>query len=424
MKWTRILLWAVLALFCVGIVIMVPRALNAYQTLTIERSATPTPTADTQSMLYVTIDPNNTPEPTALVLKRGMDNDSVAQMQQQLKDLGYYTGDVDGQFGDGTAEAVMLFQAQHGLSADGLAGSDTLSLLYSAGAELYLPTPTPTVTPSIIRKGEESDRVMAVQERLQELGFYAGVIDGQFGSGTEEAVRLFQRQNNLDIDGIIGNQTLTAMMDDNAAMIIITPTPDPATLPVLVNRDNPLDSDYVPDNLVLLRNVLDSDLVYVKGSEIEGDPTAAQALEEMFRAAVNDGVSNWQISSGYRSYAYQKQLFDNKVDEYQAGGTSYANAVSSARLTVADPGTSEHQLGLAFDITVPDTDYFVGTEQQIWLHENCWDYGFIVRYTEDKEDITGYMAEEWHIRYVGLPHSTTMRDRNWCLEEYLEAMGQ
>ncbi|MBN1777754.1 MAG: peptidoglycan-binding protein [Clostridiales bacterium] len=422
MKWLRPLLWAVLALFCIGIAVMVPRALDAYKTLDTERNATPTPTADTQSMFYVTVDPNNTPEPTPLVLKRGMENDAVKKMQQALKDLGYYEGAVDGQFGSGTAEAVTLFQSQHGLTADGLAGSDTLSLLYSSNAEKYVPTPTPTVTPSVIRKGEHSDRVTAVQERLQELRYYTGAIDGQFGGGTEEAVRLFQRQNGLDVDGIIGSLTLTAMMDENAAGIVITPTPDPATLPVLVNRDNPLDASFVPDNLVLLRNVLPSSLVYVKGSEIEGDPTAADALGRMFRAAANDGVTNWQISSGYRSYAYQKKLFDDSVDEFMAGGSTYASAVSSTRLTVADPGTSEHQLGLAFDITVPDTAIFKGTEQQIWLYENCWEFGFIIRYQEDKEDITGYLAEDWHIRYTGLPHSLTMRNRDWSLEEYIEAM--
>ena len=240
MKSLRGLLWAVLALLVIGIVIMLPRTLDAYNTLNIERSATPTPTADTSSMLYVTIDPNNTPAPTATVLKRGMQNDAVKKMQQTLKDLGYYSGVVDGQFGDGTASAVMLFQAQHGLADDGLAGTDTLSLLYSSNAQTYQPTPTPTATPSVIRKGEHSDRVTAVQQRLLELGFYSGEIDGQFGNGTEEAVRLFQRQNGLDVDGIIGSQTLAAVMDPDAASIIVTPTPDPATLPVLVNRDNPV----------------------------------------------------------------------------------------------------------------------------------------------------------------------------------------
>ena len=154
--------------------------------------------------------------------------------------------------------------------------------------------------------------------------------------------------------------TLTAVMDEDAAMITITPTPDPNTLPVLVNRDNPLDASYAPGNMVLLRNVLPSSLVYVKGSEIEGDATAADALKRMFQAAANDGVTNWQISSGYRSYTYQKKLFDDSVDDYLAEGFSRANAVSATRQTVADPGTSEHQLGLAFDITVPDTDPLQG----------------------------------------------------------------
>lgn len=423
MKWLRTLLWVILALTCVGIVIMVPRTLSTYQTLETERSATPTPTADISSMLNVTIDPNNTPAPTALVLKRGMKSDDVSKLQQALKTLGYYSGEVDGQFGDGTGEAVKLFQAQAGLEADGLAGDATLSLLYSGNAAAFVATPTPSPTPSVIKKGEHSDRVQAVQERLKQLGYYTGVIDGQFGNGTEEAVRLFQRQNQLDVDGVIGSMTLAAVMDENAAMITITPTPDPGTMPLLVNKDNPLASNYVPDQLVLLRNVLPTSLVYVKGSEIEGDATAAAALKTMFNAAVSSGITGWQISSGYRSYAYQEKLFDDSVNKLLAEGRSRESAYSVTRLTVADPGTSEHQTGLAFDITVADVS-FAGTPQQEWLHEHCWDYGFIIRYPKDKEDITGYIAEAWHIRYVGTQHSITMRNNNWCLEEYIEANTQ
>ncbi|HPF86476.1 MAG TPA: peptidoglycan-binding protein [Candidatus Limiplasma sp.] len=420
MKWTRILLWVILALACVGIAILLPRTLSTYQTLETERNATPTPTANIASMLDVTIDPNNTPTPTAMVLKRGMESDDVTTLQQALKDLGYYDGVVDGQFGDGTAEAVKLFQSQAGLDADGLAGEATLTLLYSGSAQTYVATPTPSPTPSVIKKGEDSDRVRTVQQRLKELGYYTGEIDGQFGSGTEEAVRLFQRQNDLDVDGVIGSMTLAAVMDENAAMVTITPTPNPNTLPVLVNADNPLDADYVPDNLVLLKNVLPSSLVKVMGSEIEGDPTAVAALKTMFTAAAAQGVTGWQISAGYRSYSYQEELFDESVNNLIAEGRSRESAYSVTRLTVADPGTSEHQLGLAFDITVADTT-FKGTPQQVWLAANCWDYGFIIRYQEGKEDITGYIAECWHIRYVGLPHSITMRDNDWCLEEYIEA---
>lgn len=144
---------------------------------------------------------------------------------------------------------------------------------------------------------------------------------------------------------------------------------------------------------------------------------------EMFKAAAEDGVTRWQISAGYRSYRYQQKLFDQQVQAYMDEGFSKANATSATRQTVADAGTSEHHTGLAFDITVPGTT-FKGTDEQIWLHKHCWDYGFIIRYQKDKEKITGYIAECWHIRYVGLPHSQNMYDRNLCLEEYLEELGR
>ena len=143
------------------------------------------------------------------------------------------------------------------------------------------------------------------------------------------------------------------------------------------------------------------------------------ALITMLTAAKNEGVTNWQISAGYRSYKYQKQLFDNSVQKFMNQGSSRSAAVSSTRLTVADPGASEHHTGLAFDVTVPDKS-FAGTKQCAWLHENCWEYGFVVRYQADKEKITGFIAEAWHIRYVGLPHSTYMRENNLCLEEYIQ----
>ena len=100
-------------------------------------------------------------------------------------------------------------------------------------------------------------------------------------------------------------------------------------------------------------------------------------------------------------------------------GMSRSKARSATRKTVADPGTSEHHLGTCFDITVPGTT-FAGTEQARWLGEHCWDYGFILRYTKDKEKITGFLAEAWHFRYVGEEHARIMRDENLCLEEYLE----
>lgn len=405
----------------VAVALLLPGTLESGRVLERERNATPTPTAEIASMLAVTIDPNNTPSPTPVLLKTGTEGDEVRRLQQRLKDLQYYNGEVDGQYGQATAEAVRVFQAQHGLEADGLAGQNTLSALYADTAQVCIPTPSPSPTPGLLSRGDEGEAVLALQTRLQELGFYTGKLDGDFGGGTENAVRSFQRQHELDVDGMVAEKTNAVLFSDQAQTLIPTPTPDPNALPLLVNAEHPVGQDYRPDNLVLLRNALPSSLVTVKGSEIEGDATAVAALEEMFAAAVEDGVTGWQISAGYRSYAYQQQLFDEKVASYRSEGFSQANAVSATRQTVAEPGTSEHHTGLAFDITVAGVS-FKGTEQQIWLHEHCWDYGFIVRYQEDKEDITGFLAECWHIRYVGLPHSTAMRDANQCLEEYLGAV--
>lgn len=413
-----IVMWALLAALIVVIALLAPKTWQDYQTLETERNATPTPTSDVSSALMVTIDPNNTPTPTVMLLKVGTKGDEVKRLQERLKQLGYYTGEVDGQYGQGTADAVKLFQNQHNLLSDGIAGENTRSILYGENAETYVPTPAPSETPASLSKGDAGDTVRAMQERLKILGYYNGNVDGDFGGGTQEAVRLFQSQNSLNVDGVAAEQTLSLLYSDDARQAAVTPTPDPSAMPSLVNKKYPVSSDDRPGNLVLLRNVLPSSLVYVKGSEIEGDRTAVAALQTMLEAAAADGVTGWQISAGYRSYNYQQTLFDRQVKQYQAEGMSRDKAVSATRLTVADPGTSEHHTGLAFDVTVAGTT-FKGTDQQKWLHKNCWDYGFIIRYQEDKEKITGFLAEAWHIRYVGVKHSVVMRDKNLCLEEYL-----
>ncbi|MDD3410774.1 MAG: peptidoglycan-binding protein [Eubacteriales bacterium] len=417
-----ITLCVLLAGALVAVALLAPGALSAWRRMEKELAATPTPTADISSVLLVTADPNNTPTPTALLLKIGVTGDEVTRLQQRLQELGYYAGEVDGQYEQGTADAVKLFQNQHNLIADGIAGSDTRGILYGENALPYVPTPAPTATPSLLQKGDSGDAVKALQQRLKTLGYYSGSVDGDFGGGTQEAVRLFQSQSGLSVDGVCASQTLSLLFSDEAKQVTVTPTPDPSSMPLLVNKTHPVDSSYKPSDLVVLRNVLPSSLVYVKGAEIQGDRTAANALIEMFNAAKADGVIGWQVSAGYRSVSYQQELFDKQVAAYEKEGKSHSQAVSSTKLTVADPGASEHHTGLAFDITVAGTT-FKGTEQEKWLAKNCWDYGFVIRYQEDKEKITGFIAECWHIRYVGLVHSVAMRDRNLCLEEYLGETG-
>ena len=138
------------------------------------------------------------------------------------------------------------------------------------------------------------------------------------------------------------------------------------------------------------------------------DPQANTALQEMFNAAKTDGL-NLFVKSGFRSFSTQKSLYNNYV---KRDGKAAADRYS------ARPGHSEHQTGLAFDINKSNSS-FAGTPEANWLAENCYKYGFIIRYPEGKEAITGYIYEPWHIRYLGIETATAVYESGLCLEEYL-----
>lgn len=138
------------------------------------------------------------------------------------------------------------------------------------------------------------------------------------------------------------------------------------------------------------------------------DPEAQAAFNEMQAAAAKDGLS-LNICSGFRSYTLQQTLYNNYV---QRDGKAAADRYS------ARPGHSEHQTGLAFDINKASSS-FTNTPEAKWVAANCWKYGFILRYPEGKEDITGYMYESWHVRYLGKELAKSVYDSGLTLEEYL-----
>ena len=196
------------------------------------------------------------------------------------------------------------------------------------------------------------------------------------------------------------------------------------SVPFLVNKENPVGEDFVPADLVLLKDVLDASLVTLGDPELSAVRTAAEALSEMLAGAAEDGVKNWKINAAYRSIRQQDIILERKISSYleKHPGRSRYQARSHVLTSVAEPGCSEHHLGLAIDITAKGVTAFKGTKQCKWLHAHCWDYGFIVRYQEGKEAITGFTAEEWHIRYVGVEHAKAMQASGQCLEEYLETL--
>lgn len=140
---------------------------------------------------------------------------------------------------------------------------------------------------------------------------------------------------------------------------------------------------------------------------------AQAAFDEMQADAAAEGL-NIYISSGFRSYDYQAGLYQRYVDK---DGKEEADRYS------ARPGHSEHQTGLAFDLNSID-ESFANTKEGKWVLRNCYKYGFIIRYPADKEDITGYKWEPWHIRYLGKETAQSVYDSGLCLEEYLGITSQ
>ncbi len=181
---------------------------------------------------------------------------------------------------------------------------------------------------------------------------------------------------------------------------------------LLVNPWNYLQSDYDPDL------VISAGGGYVTR---ECDPALRQMLADC-QAAGYETV----VCSAYRSQAWQEKIYNVQIQTQMYYGLSYEEAVIAAGKVVAVPGTSEHQLGLALDIM--DADYQYLDEKQAdmpaqkWLMEHCWEYGFILRYPEDKTQITGIIYEPWHYRYVGRELAAELKDLGLCLEEYIDML--
>lgn len=174
----------------------------------------------------------------------------------------------------------------------------------------------------------------------------------------------------------------------------------------LVNREHAVSKDYVPE-------VRKTD---VYGMSQAMRPDAAAALEEMFAAAKEEGVSLASVS-GYRSYSKQRTIYGRK--KKTTGSTQKADAL------VALPGTSEHQLGMAMDVAQKGSSQlnagFGKTKGGQWISQNAHRFGFVVRYQLGYEEITGYSYEPWHVRYVGKEHANAIYEAGVPMEVYMSA---
>jgi D-alanyl-D-alanine carboxypeptidase len=188
----------------------------------------------------------------------------------------------------------------------------------------------------------------------------------------------------------------------------------PESITVLVNKQFALPKSYEPSDLVY------PDVLFVFKEKLDKRKlrkVAAAALEDMFAGAKKDGVILAGVSA-YRSYATQKALFNRYVKK---------DGEKKARTYSAIPGTSEHETGLAIDVSGSDgkcgaEDCFAGTKEAFWLDQHATEYGFIVRYPKGKDAITGYKYEPWHLRYVGKDAAAEIAEKGITLEEYTNAI--
>lgn len=176
---------------------------------------------------------------------------------------------------------------------------------------------------------------------------------------------------------------------------------------ILVNKDNPIPEGYKVPELTGLRN------------NQSVDSRIYPALQKMFDDARAQGIMPL-VKSSYRTYEDQQAMMDNKIKELMDTGMSKKEASKEAKLWVAIPGTSEHQLGLSVDISTADWEKQDANIVWDWLNTHCMEYGFVQRYPENKVDITGINNEPWHYRYVTVPIAKEMYEKGLCLEEYLE----
>ncbi|MBO4846012.1 MAG: M15 family metallopeptidase [Lachnospiraceae bacterium] len=179
---------------------------------------------------------------------------------------------------------------------------------------------------------------------------------------------------------------------------------------ILVNKTHPIPDGYEPD-LVIIEN------------DLKCDRQALEPITSLIEDAEKEEIK-LVISSAYRDYDRQKDIFDKKVRQYMLYGYSYAEAYKKTATENSIPGSSEHEIGLAFDIVSEDhekmNEEFGSTDAGKWLDKNCYRYGFIIRYPKGKEEVTGIIYEPWHIRYVGVDAAKEIYKEHITLEEYLE----
>lgn len=243
--------------------------------------------------------------------------------------------------------------------------------------------------------------VIAIILMFSLIGMCISSIVGMFGKTKEPSKNTTEIVTTTEDEYALQKNEAKRIYDANSQYLI------------LVNKSNPLDESY-------------SFTHHTLNCGLDIDVRIHTDLVNMLND-LNSVDLHYSIVSAYRSREQQQEIINQNIERNMSLGMTYDDAVAETYKTVQGVGTSEHETGMCLDIT--SEGVFTLTEDveeyptNIWLAEHCYEYGFILRYPKDKEDITGISYEPWHFRYVGYEAAKFITENNLCLEEFYELAG-
>ena len=258
-----------------------------------------------------------------------------------------------------------------------------------------------TETPTDTSAAEEPSINNVITSSQDETDDTSTTADAETSGSTEEATG--------DSTTAAHPDTLVTSVNPNTGRIVVDMNREDWNL-IVVNAGREMPEGYVPE----LKEIL--------GCGKYLDYRVAPHYEDMYYAAKKDGIILTPYSA-YRSYERQKNNYNNLTQSYMSQyNLNEADARAKAATVILPPGTSEHNLGFAMDICGTESS-FSNTQEYAWLQAHAHEYGFILRYTAEKQPITGIIPEPWHWRYVGVEYAEKIKNSGLCLEEYLDSIG-
>jgi D-alanyl-D-alanine carboxypeptidase len=252
---------------------------------------------------------------------------------------------------------------------------------------------------------------------IPKCGIYITLADDNIGQPIGTEINKDPNVNNNSNNSNSSNSSNSSNNNNSNISNSNSSSSNISSVLILVNKNKKLSSSYIPSGLRTVKARCTPRILYEQ-KLMQND--AAKALEQMFKTADKSKIYLYCVS-GYRSYKTQKNVYSYKTKSLGAKMVSQY---------VAYPGNSEHQTGLAMDITNKRginkslSENFAKTAEGKWLMNNAYKYGFVIRYPSGKEKITGYSYEPWHVRYVGLEAAKKMTGEKIVLEEYLDKLNK